>query len=100
MRSFSAARASSAAMLIEMDRIWWRFRREIDAYMGHAEGQIKAFSTAFDALADYYGCSSGFSEVLTAYDGALAARETAHESCRTRGERVATFWGSLLLSLS
>merc|ERR1719414_2863501 len=78
VRSFSAARASNAAMMIEMDRIWWRIRREIDAYMDHAEGQIAAFSAAFDALADYRGCSRGFSEVLAAYDAASAARETAH----------------------
>merc|ERR1719189_3156779 len=78
VRNFSATRASNAAVLIEMDKIWWRLRREIDTYMDHAEGQIAAFGTAFDALAAYRGCSSGFSEVRAAYDGALAARETAH----------------------
>merc|ERR1719336_3044848 len=95
MRSISTARASSAAILIEMDRIWWRLRREIDAYMDHADGQIAAFGTAFDALAGYRECSSGFSEVRAAYDGALAAREMAHSKLQETWRESSNLLGEL-----
>merc|ERR1719215_2050102 len=95
VRNFSMSRGSSATMLVEMDRIWWRLRGEIDAYMDHAEGQIAAFSTAFFCLAAYRECSSGFSEALEAYDGAVAARETAHGKLKETWRESSNLLGEL-----
>merc|ERR1719232_329939 len=63
--------------------------------MDHAEGQVAAFSTAFDALANYRECSSGFSEVLAAYDGALVARETAHGKLQETWRESSNLLGEL-----
>jgi len=78
-RSWSAMRVRRADMLVELDKVWWRLRGELDDYLEQAEKQVVAFRGAFSALAEYRQCSAGFSDLQTKYDDALRIRSSSHE---------------------
>jgi hypothetical protein len=79
VREWTATRAAGALILIELDKVWWHIRNQMDDFIEVAEGHVWSFTHAFDALAGYRECTSGFSQLLSAYNGAMAAREASHQ---------------------
>lgn len=87
VREWSAARPSTAPVLVEADKAWWRLRDVLDEYIERAERLQDAYNDALDALTDYQECSSGFSELLAHYYRAMAERERSHELLRDAWRR-------------
>jgi hypothetical protein len=71
-------RSSSAAVLVDVDKLWWRLRNMLDDSNEKADEQVTSFQNAYKAMADYRGCSLGFSVLTEKYNVAVSATEKAH----------------------
>lgn len=94
-RAWSALHAWGTEVLVELDKIWWRLRGGLDEYLQQAEGQVEAFRGAFDALAEYRQCSSGFSDLRAKYNHALYVRSASHEKLRKAWHESVNLLGEL-----
>jgi len=65
--------------LVDLDRVWWQLRRELDSYIDVSEEEVSAATSAFDVLEGYKECSNGFSGLQVAYDSAEAARKRSQD---------------------
>jgi len=93
-RSKADVRAQRQA-LVEMDRVWWQLREELDSYLDVAQDQVQTYQAAFTELKGYRQCSSGFAQVKAAYALATKTRTDAHTRLRTSWRRCQALLGEL-----
>lgn len=94
VRATAESRAKRQA-LVEMDKVWWQLREELDGYLDAAEEQVQAFQGAFAELKGYRQCSSGFAQITAAYNHATESRTAAHTRLRAAWRRCQSLVGEL-----
>jgi len=93
------ARSSSAAVLVELDRIWWRLRGKLDQYLAVAEHQVKTFEAGANALGDYRDCFTDFSELQAAFRRSVDVRKSAHRQLRATWRECSGLIGELAATI-
>jgi len=81
--------------LIELDRVWWQFRGQLDDYLDVAEEEIDSFNHALTAMSDYQHCSSGYTSLLSTYKRTMATTDKAHQSLKRTWRHSEIIFGEL-----
>ncbi|CAE7465007.1 Rs1 [Symbiodinium sp. CCMP2456] len=98
-RQRGAAVASMAAerhaMLLDLDRVWWKIRNVLDDYMEDAGVEIDSYEAGSRALSQYEQCAMDFTSLLSIYKQTMATTDRAHRSLKKAWRHVSNLLGEL-----
>jgi len=98
-RQRGAAVASTAAerhaMLLDLDRVWWKIRNVLDDYMEDAGVEIDSYEAGSHALSQYEQCAMDFTSLLSIYKQTMATTDRAHRSLKKAWRHVSNLLGEL-----
>jgi len=88
-------RSDRHARLVELDRVWWKFRAQLDDYLDSAEEEINGFREALASMSDYEHCSVGYKSVLSTYKRTMATTDKAHTKLKSTWRHSQNLFGEL-----
>ena len=101
-RTLQAARQRSSlatserhAMVLDLDRIWWKIRGAVDSYVDEAENEINSFESGSQAMANYQQCSMDFASLLSIYRHTMAVTDSSHRALKKTWRLCSNLIGEL-----
>jgi len=87
--------AERHAMLLDLDRVWWKLRGVLDDYMDDAESEIKSYESGSRAVAGYEQCSMDFASLLSIYKETMEVTDRSHRSLKRTWRHASNLLGEL-----
>lgn len=87
--------AERHAMLLDLDRVWWKIRNVLDDYMEDAGSEIDSYEAGSRALSQYEQCSMDFTSLLSVYKQTMATTDRAHRSLKKAWRHASNLLGEL-----
>lgn len=91
--------AARRSVLLTLDRVWWKLRSELDAYIDAADEHPELLAQASEAVAGYAKCEQGLSSAAATYRRAMASRSRLAARLRATWRGSVNLVGELAASV-